>query len=40
MIKKRVKERRSPSSEISSPFPLLRGRGIKGDGVTQKLIEG
>ncbi len=28
-----------PSKEITSPFPLLRGRGIKGDGVQVSNIE-
>jgi len=31
-----VSEGRSPSL-ITSPFPLIRGRGIKGDGVTLKI---
>jgi len=30
---RRVKERRSLSYIFTSPFPLPRGRGIKGDGV-------
>jgi hypothetical protein len=33
--RRRVKERRSLSFLNISPFPLLRGRGIKGDGVTR-----
>jgi len=32
---KGVLEGRSPSKEITSPFPLIRGRGIKGDRVTE-----
>jgi ribokinase len=34
-----VLEGRSPSKEIISPFPLIRGRGIKGDGVQMSKIE-
>ena len=30
-----VLEGRSSSKEITSPFPLIRGRGIKGDRVTK-----
>jgi len=35
----RVKGRRSLPYKISSPFPLLRGRGIKGDRVTNKYLK-
>ena len=32
---KGIQEGRNPSYITPSPFPLSRGRGIKGDGVTQ-----
>jgi len=33
LLSKRIVEGLRPSKEITSPFPLLRGRGIKGDRV-------
>jgi hypothetical protein len=35
-----VEEGLCPSSKISSPFPLVRGRGIQGDGVGIIIITG
>jgi len=39
MLKESQREAK-PLLNIHSPFPLIRGRGIKGDGVTKKKTKG